>query len=1025
MIKFKSNFPRLPSTSLDCAPRLSVRDRQGRRDGQRRQLLLLLLIFFLTPLITFGQLTVSGVVTSDGEALIGANVLIQGTSTGTITDINGQYSIENVPDANSVLVISYIGYATQEIALDGRTAIDVVLKVDFAQLDEVVVTGYGSVKKSDLTGSVSSIKNEELDAYPSSNMMESLAGRAPGVQVIKTTGAPGAPISLRIRGANSILGNNEPLYVVDGSPLSGQPLNISNSDIESVEILKDASATAIYGSRGANGVVLITTKTGFNGKTQVNFHTGYTVQNMIKTMDLMNASEYAQLYNIQVANDGFDPWFTPAEIAAFGEGTNWQDELFQSAPLLNTSLEVNGGNESTEFSIGGSVFQQDGIVKGSDYNRYNFRTRFNHDISNKFNVDVSLNTSRINRGAKDSGGGGRGTAMINSSITAPPTAPTHNADGSVFDFFPLHPFIDPGMTNPFFFVEDRLLTNTSNVFLGNAAINYNPIPNITIKVLGGIENMDDRRDFYETLEYRNSSGRAFVNTAQFTSLLSENTISYNNTFADRHNVSAVAGFTYQNFLQTTLSARGSGFLSDVFESHSLNAAAFPGVPSSGKIESTLLSYLGRVNYSLNDKYLLTASFRADGSSRFSEGNKWGYFPSGAIAWRLSEEDFLRDNAFISNLKLRASWGLTGSQAIAPYSTLNRLQAGNVSFGGNDLVTTFAPGSNLPADLKWETTEQIDIGVDIGILDNRLSMTADYYIKNTRDLLSRVGLPSSSGYTTTIQNVGSVQNSGFEFGINAYDLFSGSDFNWDISANAAFYRSEVKELVGGEDILTHEVRILILGDNVGILREGQPMGQFYGFMEDGYDEEGYVKFQDLNGDGAITSADKTFLGNSNPGVVFGFNSSMSFKNFQFTFFLQGTQGNKIFNVNAASNLDYGRGLGGLREIFTDHWTPSNTNAKYPLPSLFGPLEASDRFIEDGSYLRLKNIELAYSLPVGKLGMSGFRQLQVYVSGQNLLTATSYSWWDPEVNSFGAGLNRGIDHYSYPNNKSFTVGIHAGF
>ena len=1017
MIKFKSNFTRLPSTSLDCA--------QGRRDGQRRQLLLLLLIFFLTPLITFGQLTVSGVVTSDGEGLIGANVLIKGTSTGTITDINGQYSIENVPDANSVLVISYIGYATQEIALDGRTAIDVVLEVDFAQLDEVVVTGYGSVKKSDLTGSVSSVKNEEIDAYPSSNMMESLAGRAPGVQVIKTTGAPGARISLRIRGANSILGNNEPLYVVDGSPLSGQPLNISNSDIESIEILKDASATAIYGSRGANGVVLITTKTGFNGKTQVDFHTGYSVQTMIKKMDLMNASEYAQLYNEQVANDNFDPWFTPAEIAAFGEGTNWQDELFQTAPLLNTSLEVNGGNESTQFSISGSVFQQDGIVKGSDYNRYNFRTRFNHDISNKFNVDVSLNTSRIKREAKDSGGGGRGTAMINSSITAPPTAPTHNADGSIFEFLPLHPFIDAGMTNPFYIVEEQLNTTTSNVVLGNAALNYNPIPNITIKVLGGIENMDDRNDVYETLEFRNSIGSAGVNTAQFTSLLSENTISYNNTFADLHNVSAVAGFTYQNFLQTTLRASGTGFLSDVFESHNLGAAANAGLPRSGKIESTLLSYLGRVNYSLNNKYLLTASIRADGSSRFSEGNKWGYFPSAALAWRLSEEDFLRDNAFISNLKLRASWGLTGSQAIAPYSTLNQLQTGNVSFGANDLVTTFAPGDNLPADLKWETTEQIDIGVDIGILENRLSMTADYYIKNTRDLLNRVGLPSSSGYTTTIQNVGSVQNSGFEFGINAYDLFSGSDFNWDIYANAAFFRSEVKELSGGEDILTNNVSILILDDNVGILREGRPIGQFYGYQEDGYDEEGHIKFQDLNGDGDITSADKTFLGDSNPGVVFGFNSSMSFKNFQFTFFLQGTQGNKIFNVNHASNLDYGRGLSGLREIFTDHWTPSNTNAKYPIPTLFGPLRASDRFIEDGSYLRLKNIELAYSLPVGKLGMSGFRKLQVYVSGQNLLTATSYSWWDPEVNSEGAGLNRGIDHYSYPNNKSFTVGIHAGF
>jgi TonB-linked SusC/RagA family outer membrane protein len=971
------------------------------------------------------QRSVSGTVTGEeGQPLPAVTVIVKGTTNGTVTNVDGSYIISSVPE-NATLRFSFIGMSTQEILVGAQSTIDVQLVLNAEQLDEIVVIGYGTVKKSDLTGSVSSVKSEEINAYPGSNMMESLVGRAAGVQVIRSTGAPGAAMSVRIRGTNSILGSNEPLYVVDGSPLSGQPSNISNSDIQSIEILKDASATAIYGSRGANGVVLITTKKGMNGKTQVDFHTGYSVQTITKKMDLMNASEYAQLYNEQAANDNDAPYFTPAEITAFGEGTDWQDLIFQkNAPLLNTSFMVNGGDERTQFSVGASVFLQDGIIKGSDYDRFSFRTRFNHDISDKFNFDVSLNTSRIKSERKDSGGGGRGDAMINSVITSPPTAPPYNEDGSIFDYLTLHPFISPDQRNPLFDVEEVSQTDRSNVLLGNAALNYKPIPSITIKVLGGIENRDDRSDRYQTLDFRNSSGYALVTTGQNTSLLSENTISYNESFAGKHNISAVAGFTYQNFLQTDLSATGTGFLSNVFESYNLGAAAVPGIPTSGKTESTLLSYLGRVNYSFNNKYLLTTSFRADGSSRFSAGNKWAYFPSAALAWRVSEENFLKDNAYISDMKVRTSWGLTGSQAIAPYSTLNQLQARYTTFGFDDLFTTFAPGNRLPADLKWETTEQIDFGVEIGILENRLSITADYYIKNTRDLLNMVGLPSSAGYTTTIQNVGVVQNRGFELGIGGY-LFSGSNFSWDIYANAAFNRNEVKELAGGEDILTNFVGILVLSDNVGILREGRPIGQFYGFREDGYDEEGHIKYKDLNEDGEITANDKTYIGDSNPDVEFGFNSSMSFKNFQFTFFLQGTRGNEIFNVNAASNLDYGRGLNAPKEVLTDHWTPSNTNAKYPIPTLFGPLEASDRFVEDGSFLRLKTIELAYSIPVKKLAMNGFRQLQVYASGQNLLTSTAYSYWDPEVNSMGTGLSRGVDHYSYPNTKSFTVGIRAGF
>lgn len=967
---------------------------------------------------------VTGTVTDEaGQPLIGVNIIIKGTVRGTITDVDGNFSLD-LPDGQEVLILSYTGYEPQEVAVNGRSVLQITMKESISQLEEIVVIGYGTQKKSDLTGAVSSVKSKDINAFPTTNVMQSLSGRAAGVEVIQTTGAPGAGVSLRIRGTNSIQGSNEPLYVVDGFPSSGTPTNINPSDIESIEILKDASATAIYGSRGANGVVLITTKGGSSGQTQVDFHTGYSVQTIRKRMDLMNASEYAQLANEQATNDGVAPYFTATEITAFGEGTDWQDLLFQDAPLLNSTLTLSGGNEKTQFSVSGSVFLQDGIIKGSDYDRYSFRTKFNHDISDKFRVDVSLNTSRIKTDRKDSGGGARGTSLFNSAITSPPTAPAYNEDGSIFDFLNLHPFVSPDQHNPLYYVEETSQTTRANVVLGNASLSYNPIPSITIKILGGIENRDDRSDNYQTLDFRNSSGSAQANTAQFTSLLSENTVSYNQSFANRHNISAVAGFTYQDFLETSLSANGTGFLSDVFETHNLGAAATPGIPSSGFTESTLLSYLGRVNYSLNNKYLFTLSFRADGSSRFSEGNKWGYFPSGAVAWRLSEEDFLRDNDFLSNLKLRASWGLTGSQAIAPYATLNQLFAGNTTFG-DDLFTTFAPGSRLPSDLKWETTEQIDIGAEIGLLDNRLFITADYYIKNTRDLLNTVGLPSSLGYTTTIQNVGSVQNRGVELGLD-FRVFTGPGFNWSINANAAFNSNEVKELAGGEDVLTNPVGNINLNDNVGILREGRPIGQFYGWLEDGYDEQGFIKYQDLDGDGAITTNDKTYIGQSYPDLIFGFNSAMTYRGLQLTFFLQGVTGNEIFNMGAATAIDYGRGLNAPREVFTDHWTTSNTNAKYPVITKNASQEASDRFVEDGSFLRLRNIELAYSLPAEKLGAMGFRQLQVYVSGQNLLTATSYSWWDPEVNSKGAsGLRRGIDQYTYPISKSYTFGIRAGF
>ncbi|MFN3380275.1 MAG: SusC/RagA family TonB-linked outer membrane protein [Runella zeae] len=960
-----------------------------------------------------------------GEGLPGVSVLLRGTQKGTTTNPNGEFSLA-VPDANAILVFSFVGYEPQEVVVGNRTQINISLKVDTKALDEVVVVGYGTVKRSDLTGSVTQVKSKELNAFPAANVLQTLSGRAAGVQVTQNTGAPGGGVSVRIRGTNSIQGSNEPLYVVDGFPTSGSnPTVLNNADIESMEILKDASATAIYGSRGANGVVLITTKRGKSGKTKVDFETSFTSQSLIKRLDLMNAKEYATFYNLQAANDKLNPYFTQAQVDSFGEGFDWQNLVFTKAPMKTTSLNISGGNDKTQFSISGSFFGQDGIIKGSDYKRYSLRTNLSHKISEKFSVTLSSTLSRLKTDRRDSEGGSRGNSMISAAISAPPTLTPYNDNGMYRVLAIAYPFVATDLINPLNFINEQTNRIKANRVLTNAALIYNPIPEITIKISGGIENADDRTDNYTTTNFFNSPGRASVSTTQQTSLLNENTISYSKVFGQVHSVSAVAGFTYQDFVNTSLSASGNGFLSDIIETSGLGSAITPGIPNSGYSKSVLLSYLGRINYTFKDKYLATVSIRRDGSSRYSEGNKWGYFPSGALAWRISNEDFLKSNTFISDLKLRASWGLTGSQAISPYATLNQLSSFRTVFD-DAMYTTFSPGTRLPGNLKWETTEQKDIGIDFGMLNNRIILTADYYIKNTRDLLNTVALPSSLGFTSTIQNVGEVQNKGFELGVDSR-LFTGS-FKWDVNANISFNRNKVVKLYGGDDILGGNVNVVVINDVTSILREGRPIGQFWGYLEDGYTDQGRINFKDLDGNGSITQNDKTYIGDPNPNFIYGLNSNMSYKNFDLSFFVQGVQGNDLFNVSSIVNtIDYGFGLNMPKEVLYNHWTPTNTNAKYPIISRNTTTRVSNRFIEDGSYLRLRTIQLAYNLPMEKLGVKWIRNLQVYGSGQNLLTLTKYSWWDPEVNSRGGSNStmQGIDHNSYPTAKSWTIGLRAGF
>jgi TonB-linked SusC/RagA family outer membrane protein len=970
--------------------------------------------------------TITGKVTGadNNEVLPGVSVTLKGTTKGTTTNPSGEFSID-VQSGQSTLVFSFVGYVSQEISIGSQTRINVSLVQDSKALDEVVVVGYGTVKKSDLTGSLSSIKSKEINAFPTTNVLQALNGRASGVQVLQNSGAPGAAVSVRIRGTNSVRGDNEPLYVIDGFPTSQGVGVINNSDIESIEVLKDASATAIYGSRGANGVVLITTKQGKSGKVNVDFESTYSIQTLRKKMEMMNAKEFGEFYNLQAKNDNIAPRYTQAEIDALGEGYDWQSEIFRKAPMLSNNLTINGGNEKTRYSIGGSILGQEGIIINSDYNRYVLRANVSTDFNKKFNLSYNANLSSIKSNRQNSSGGNRGGSLISSILSNAPVFTPYNADGTYNDFFTRPVWIS--ISQPFFGLSENSDKSSANRVLANLALTFKPFDGLSIKIAGGIENRDDRNDSYsppQNTPTRRQLGGGSVSTTQGRSLLSENTISYIKTFG-KHSISTVAGFTFQDFLTTSLGGSGVGFLSDKFQSYNLGAAITPGIPSSSYSYAVLLSGLGRINYSYDNKYLATASWRADGSSRYSVDNKWGYFPSAALAWRVSEEGFLKNNNVVSDLKIRASWGSTGSQAINPYATLNILSAGKTTFD-NTLYNSFAPSTTLPGNLKWETTEQIDFGVDASFIKNRYRVALDYYIKNTRDLLNVVQLPSGLGFTSTIRNVGQIQNKGLEVSVDARVI--DKELKWDIGGNISFNRNKVIKLQDGRDIFGGNINVTLISDNVNLLREGQPMNVFFGYQEDGYTDKGQVKYKDLDGNGVINQLDKSIIGNPNPNYIFGLNSTVSYKGFDLSIFLQGSQGNDIVNISSIGNtLDYAFGLNMTRDVYLSNWTPSTPNAKYPIISRVNSYNFSDRLVEDGSYVRLRDIQLAYTLPLKALKLNALRSAQIFASGQNLLTFTKYSWWDPEVNSLGSGnsLQQGIDWYTYPTAKTMTMGIRLGF
>lgn len=972
-----------------------------------------------------------------GATLPGVNVTVKGTQKGAVSDGDGNYQLNGVP-SRATLVFSFIGYLAQEIDVNNRTTIDITLQADVKALNEVVVVGYGTQRKIETTGSIASVKASDLVQTPVANVAQGLQARVSGIQINQNSGAPGGNVSVRIRGTNSINGASEPLYVVDGIQISNgggindvSPLSTINpNDIESVEVLKDASASAIYGARAANGVVLITTKRGKSGATRVTFDSYYGTQKVSKTLPTLNAAEFAQLENEVFKNSYYkDP-------ASLGEGVNWQNIIFRQAPIQNHQLSINGGNDKTQLAMSANYFNQDGIVINSNFKRYSYRLNLDHKISNRVKVGTSiLGSYSVNSGVQ-TGSTSQGDAdvvtgsILGAAIGAPPNLKPYRPDGSVFPFGEQEDGRYREVTNPLGIasvLNQTALKRTLVNLYGEATI----LKGLTYRASFNADlqnNIADRyspRSIISVRDLNDNSGSGSKSNSNFLGLLHESILTYLQTIAEAHSLKFTGVFASQAEFSNANSISASGFPNDATQNEAVQLALNRTV-SSSRSKQRLDSYMGRVNYGYKDKYFLDLTARVDGSSRFGANNKYGFFPAVSAAWRLIEEPFLKDVSWLSDLKLRASYGITGNAGgISPYQSLSTVAAtGSDYIFNNAYVTGINPTGIANPDLRWEKSTQTNIGLDVSLLNNRFSLIVDVYDKKTRDLLYIKTLPLSSGYASITGNYASLENKGIEFAANARIL--DGPLKWNVSANLTRNRNKVLDLDGG----TTQERFIT---SYTILKVGEPLGLIKSYVFDGINQTGETilpgydgrlgghKIKDINGDGTITSADQVITGNPNPNFIFGFSTNVTFKGFDLSAFLSGSQGNDIYNL---SRLSFENPLGqrNLLKGVVNRWTPTNPSNQYVSPAQGGRLPVSNYYVEDGSYVRVKNLTLGYTLPAIK----GVQNIRVYVSGNNLFTVTNYSGFDPEVNTF-AGSNTviGVDNFVYPQARSFLGGIQVTF
>lgn len=959
-----------------------------------------------------------------GKPLTGVTIRVKNGNAGTVSDADGHFKLQIEED--EVLSVSYLGYQPREIAVNGRTTISITLVPAATDLNQLVVVGYGVQKKKDLTGSVSSIDGDNVNRQAVANPVQTLTGLAAGVQTLQNSGAPGSSLSVIVRGDNSLLGGNEPLYVVDGFPYAGSLNNLNPNDIKSIEVLKDASATAIYGSRGANGVVMITTKKGQAGKTVIEYDGYYGWQKVTKKLNLLNAKEFATLANVRAANDQLAPYFTQDQINAFGEGTDWQDEIFRIAPIQNHSLSISGGNENTLFNLSGNYVSQQGIIIGSKYNQGELKVDLSHKINRNWKIDFNGIFTRAINNALNSDNQERGLGVMSGALVAPPTLPVKNEDGT-YSNLRIYPFSPDILENPVAMALTTRHASRNNAVLSNLVLNGNITPNLVFHTSVGLQyNVSRGDDYSPTIFQQSANGTASISYSEGTHLVNENLLTYTKQIDKNNNLVLLGGLTSESTVSQGDVASSKGFSNDILENNSLQSGSIPGTPTSSYSKYTILSWLGRANYSYKDRYLLTASVRADGSSRFGASNKWGYFPSVAAAWRISEEKFWAGmlNA-ISEFKVRGSWGETGNTAVSPYQSLPILSSMSTVFDDN-LYVGFAPGTTKPnPNLKWETTSQWNAGADIILIKDRLSLTFDYYHKVTRDLLASIPLPLSSGYSSQAGNIGTIENKGFEMAVKAHIIDHGK-FKWDLGGTLTINRNKVISLADGADIFGST-----LGNNLpamSLVRVGQPIGVFFGYVEDGLTDEGNIKYKDLDGDGAITTSDRKVIGNPNPKYIMGLNTDLSYGNFELSVIVNGIQGNDVlaYNLSSIANGFY-FGENQLKDVLNNYWTESNPNphAKYPKVSSSTRYLGSDRYIKDGSYIRIQNIQLSYTLKSTPLNKVGISWAQVYLGAQNLFTFTQYPLYSPDINTRGAGISKGIDEMGYPDTKTVLVGLRLNF
>ncbi len=1011
-----------------------------------KKLLFGLVLIFISTTAAFAQRNVTGkVVDQKGEALIGATVLVEGTSVGTVCDPDGTFSL-SVPANGNTLIISYTGFITQRVALGSQGDYNIVLEADVISFADIVVVGYGTRSKKELTGSVSKVSAEAISKLPVTGLDQALQGQAPGVQVTSASGTPGSSVSVRVRGPSSISAGNQPLYVIDGVPINignfsqlgfgGQQdnalSNINPSDIESIEVLKDAAAASIYGSRASNGVVLITTKRGKQQKTEVSLNTYYGTQDVWRTREPLTGPEYGALVNEARSARNLSAIFAdPASLPS----TNWQDEIFRSAPISSTDLSFSGGTDRTKFYFSGSFFDQDGTIIGSSFDRMSVRINLDNLVTDRFKIGTSTsfsntNNTRINNDNNIFG-------VLSTAVLLGSHIPVFNEDGTYGR--------DPNSSieNPVAAAKEPTNDIQQGRLLSSVYGELELAPWLSFRT-------DVSLDYLNVREFRFNPtttnagagvrGQGIEAYSRNINVINENYFSLRKSFGDNNSIDAVLGISFQHNNQETFFAQGENYPGNTIQT--LNAASIKRDATSDRTEWGLNSYFTRVNYSYAQKYLLSASVRADGSSRFGANNRFGVFPAVSAAWRISEEGFLKDSRLISDLKLRASWGLRGNQNIGNFASRALIAAG----ANYNQLAGLAPTQLGNPDLTWEQREDIDIALEIGLFKDRLSLVVEAFQGTTNELLLGRPLVFTSGFATINENIGSIKNTGIDIGINSVN-FETENFSWTTSFNLSFYKNEILKLAGAP----------FAAGFASWVEEGYALGSFRGYelvgifqtqdeitaldnkakeltgnanavYQSSLTRPGDIMFSDLDGDGVITSADQKILGDANPDFYGGITNNMTFYGFDLSFFFQFTYGNKILN-NTKSFAEGMNSVFGQFATVRDRWTPENTDTDIPRAVWADPnnnRRISSRFLEDGSYLRLKNVTLGYNLPSSVLQQLRLSKLRLYVSGQNLLTFTKYSGFDPEVSTFGeTNTAPGTDFLTFPQSRTILFGLNVAF